>query len=190
MMQMLNKISLLQITKLAILGIFLLSMPYWGAKLPVATERAEAIIKAQNPSLSDSVSRRMAAAVTAHADTTGLDPLLILAVMKVESQFRPHVVSHAGAIGLLQIKHVAAKEVAKQFGVDYRSRDELFDPVTNIKIGAHYLAYLSKLFHADTVRMLTAYNQGPTRTRHLKNADSDYSRKVLKAFHQLSQSGV
>jgi soluble lytic murein transglycosylase-like protein len=70
------------------------------------------------------------------ARRTGLEPALLYAVAKVESDFRPQVVSSAGARGVMQIMPATARGV---FGVD---PDRLFDAATNIQLGARFLAKL------------------------------------------------
>lgn len=80
-----------------------------------------------------------------------LDPNLVLAVMAVESAYRPDVVSHANAQGLMQL----IPETAARFGVS-----DPFDPAQNIRGGARYLRWLLSLFEGDVTRTLAAYNAG------------------------------
>ncbi len=88
-----------------------------------------------------------------------LDPYLVLAVIKVESRFRPEAISHKNARGLMQITEKTGEWAAAKLQlVDY-SKDKLFDPETNIWIGCWYL---DTLFHEfeDTDLVLAAYNGG------------------------------
>ncbi|MEM9067889.1 MAG: lytic transglycosylase domain-containing protein [Myxococcota bacterium] len=73
------------------------------------------------------------------------------AVMRVESDYNPNVVSHAGAIGLMQLM----PRTAASMGV----RDP-FDPRQNILGGARYLRILANLFQGDLILTVAAYNAG------------------------------
>jgi soluble lytic murein transglycosylase-like protein len=75
----------------------------------------------------------------------------IRAVMRVESDFSPDVVSHAGAMGLMQLM----PRTAASMGV----RDP-FDPRQNILGGARYLRVLANKFNGDLVLTIAAYNAG------------------------------
>src|SRR5437773_120684 len=86
-----------------------------------------------------------------HADRYGVDPVLVRAVIQVESDFNPRCISRKGARGLMQLM----PETAKRYGV--RS---IFDPEENIHAGIHYLADLIEMFRSDLPRALAAYNAG------------------------------
>ncbi len=81
----------------------------------------------------------------------GLDPLLVKAMIKVESNFNPDAVSPAGAMGVMQLMPGTAERV----GVS-----DAFDPEENIKGGIKYLAMLMKLFDNNTTLALAGYNAG------------------------------
>ena len=86
-----------------------------------------------------------------HADRYGVDPVLVRAVIQVESDFNPRCISRRGARGLMQLM----PETARRYGV--RS---IFDPEENIRGGIHYLADLLEMFRNDVPRALAAYNAG------------------------------
>lgn len=86
-----------------------------------------------------------------YADRYNVDPVLIRAVIQVESDFNPRCVSRRGARGLMQL----IPETAKRYGV----RD-VFNPEENIRGGVHYLSDLLEMFHNDLSRTLAAYNAG------------------------------
>ncbi|MBI2359194.1 MAG: lytic transglycosylase domain-containing protein [Deltaproteobacteria bacterium] len=121
-----------------------------------------------------------------------LDPLLVLAVIEVESRFQLAAVSERGARGLMQIRPLVATALADQvdLGVDFADREihpeALDDPIINIKLGAFYLQYLHKRFR-DTKLALTAYNWGPTEIRNRLDMEEavplDYAMKVLSAYN-------
>ena len=86
--------------------------------------------------------------------TKFVSPSLALAVAETESSFRPHVVSHAGAIGVMQIMPATAYAM-------YKVRQEaLFDPKTNIRIGVQFLDHLIKKYNGRIDLALSHYNGG------------------------------
>jgi len=81
----------------------------------------------------------------------GLDPELVLAVVAVESGFRPGAVSPKGAQGLMQLM----PRTAASLGVE-----DAFDPAQNLDGGARHLGQLLTLYGGDLTRALAAYNAG------------------------------
>jgi soluble lytic murein transglycosylase-like protein len=86
-----------------------------------------------------------------YASKYRVDPTLVRAVIQVESDFNPRVVSHKGARGLMQLM----PGTASRFGVR-----KVHDPEQNIHGGVRYLGYLLRLFNDDLPRALAAYNAG------------------------------
>jgi soluble lytic murein transglycosylase len=95
-----------------------------------------------------------------YARAYGVDPFLLAAVMKTESNFNSRAVSERGARGLMQIMPDTGRWVARQLGESSFQPDRLFEPETSIKYGAWYLADLEKEFQGDTILILAAYNGG------------------------------
>ncbi len=81
----------------------------------------------------------------------GLDPELVLAVMGVESAFRPKAVSSKGAQGLMQLM----PGTATSLGVT-----DALDPAQNLDGGVRHLGSLLTLYGGDISRALAAYNTG------------------------------
>lgn len=104
-------------------------------------------------------------AVEQAAAETGLDPYLIVSVMRVESGFNPRAVSPRGARGLMQVMPETGAWVARQLGVDRFHPDQLFDPETSLRFGAWYLAHLQKVFGGRLAAALAAYNGGQANVR-------------------------
>ncbi|WP_075183146.1 membrane-bound lytic murein transglycosylase MltC [Pantoea sp. 1.19] len=99
----------------------------------------------------------------------GVDQSLILAIMQIESSFNPYAVSHADALGLMQVvQHTAGVDVFRLKGKGGKpSRSYLFDPQNNIDAGAAYLSilqdsYLNGISNTTSRRyaVITAYNGG------------------------------
>lgn len=89
------------------------------------------------------------------ARATGVVPAaLALAVAKEASDFNHHVVSATGEIGVMQIAPVVA---ASQYGV---SAEELWDPVTNVRVGLQYLSHLHSFYGGDWELALSHYRGG------------------------------
>ena len=88
------------------------------------------------------------------------DPYLLAAIIKAESNFDSQAVSAKGARGLMQIMPETGAWVAGQLGYASFKKDLLFEPETNIKFGAWYLADLDKEYDGSTILILAAYNGG------------------------------
>ncbi len=121
-----------------------------------------------------------AAEVRAAAARYKLPENLVRAVMKVESGYNPTVVSHAGAVGLMQL----LPDTAKAMGVK-----DLRDPNQSILGGARFLRILANRFRGDLVKVLSAYHAGSTRVKRRGGtpyaATDSYVRKVLGVYYAL-----
>ena len=100
----------------------------------------------------NSSSQTINAFIQAAATEHGVDPLLIKAIIKAESNFDPTAVSPKGAQGLMQLMPATAK--------DLQIADP-FDPLGNIVGGAKYLRSLLDSYEGDVELSLAAYNAGP-----------------------------
>ncbi|MBS4023198.1 MAG: lytic transglycosylase domain-containing protein [Dethiobacter sp.] len=89
-----------------------------------------------------------------------IDPLLVAAIIRVESKFHPDAVSRKGAIGLMQIMPSTAEWIAAQLDISDFSADMLFDPEINIRFGSWYLSSLAKEFDARLDVVIASYNGG------------------------------
>ena len=90
-----------------------------------------------------------------------VDAALVFSIMREESGFRPKVVSPVGARGLLQIMEPTGRRLAAAVGHEGFSPDDLFEPRTNIRLGAHYLGELTARFDGRLSAAIASYNAGP-----------------------------
>jgi Transglycosylase SLT domain len=91
--------------------------------------------------------------IAATAQAHGVDPILVKALIQVESGYRPKARSPRGAVGLMQIMPATARE--------YNVRNP-FDPKANIEAGVKHLkALLDRFGRERTELALAAYNAGP-----------------------------
>lgn len=85
-----------------------------------------------------------------------LDPVLVEAVVRVESSARPRAVSPKQAYGLMQLRVPTASELAGR----PVTIEELFDPALNLELGCRYLRQLLDRYGGDLRLALMAYNAG------------------------------
>ena len=91
--------------------------------------------------------------------TYSWDARIFHGLVREESNFNRHIVSHAGARGLSQLMPTTAKGVARWMGITV-SQDQLHDPKTNLKIGARYFESLVKRYGGDAYLAMAGYNAG------------------------------
>lgn len=91
------------------------------------------------------------------AVTAGIEPELAFRLIRVESVFNPRAASPAGAVGLTQLMPATARIFEPEV-----TRDELFDPDVNLRIGFRYLRTLIRQYKGDLKLALLVYNRGPT----------------------------
>src|SRR5437660_6161737 len=84
----------------------------------------------------------------------GLDPFLVLEIMRHESSFRPEVKSHKGAAGLMQF----IPSTGARFGIT-----DPHDPQQAIEGGCRYLVFLMNKFQGRLDLVLASYNAGEHR---------------------------
>jgi len=95
-----------------------------------------------------------------YAEQFKVDPLFVRAVMRQESIFDANIVSHAGAIGLMQVMPVTGKNIAAELKEKNFTADSLYNPEIAIRYGTSYLQRRLKQFNDDLVLTLSAYNAG------------------------------
>ncbi|MDT3670394.1 MAG: transglycosylase SLT domain-containing protein [Aromatoleum sp.] len=114
------------------------------------------------------------AAAEQHGRTSGIDPLLIVAMMAIESSFNPVAVSSMGAQGLMQ---VIPRYHMDKIG-DARGKNPLFDPQTNVRVGTQVLAEGLRRF--GSLQVALQYYGGA-----LSDPQARYANKVLAMKRRL-----
>ena len=89
----------------------------------------------------------------------GLDPYLLLSVMREESRFDPNVSSPAGAIGLMQLMPRTVHRLSRALSLTESSDEDIYRIELNLQVGAYYLKKLYSEFNA-VPPALAAYNAG------------------------------
>lgn len=97
-----------------------------------------------------------------YSSLNGLDPYLVASLIRQESAFNPNAVSHANAVGLMQLLPKVGKGVAKQEKIKHFSTQQLFTPTTNLRLGTKYFRSMVDQFGAFEYA-LAAYNAGSDR---------------------------
>jgi hypothetical protein len=132
--------------------------------------------------------RGVARTILEEAARAAMDPLLVLAVIQIESGFDPRAVSPVGAAGLMQL---LAPTMREELARSRLGAADPFDPVANVRAGVRYLDRMVDTFD-DLDLALMAYNAGPGRIRrHLREGGIperffSYPRGVSRARARLA----
>jgi len=111
--------------------------------------------------------------VLRYSEQSNVDPNLVFAIIKRESNFRVNAISDAGAKGLMQLMPSTAIDVSERIGFYEFSVDDIFEPAINIRLGTWYIAHLLDLFDGNLVNAIAAYNAGQGRINEwLQNPDN------------------
>jgi soluble lytic murein transglycosylase len=130
--------------------------------------------------------REVEEAVAHYAQEYQLSPALVMAVIKVESDFNPLVISKAGAVGLMQL----IPETAIQHGVK-----NLYDTRDNVAGGVKHLRYLLDRYHGNVRLALAAYNAGERKVDRYRQIPpyqetKSYVRKVMGFYRDYRMNSV
>lgn len=114
------------------------------------------------PGLADRIQYPLAPEFLADCDRprSGIDPLVLHAVIRQESRFQPDILSPAGAVGLMQLMPKTAAETARKEKMPKPRKKDLTHPEVNVRLGAAYLSRLLKGYRGDYFRAVAAYNAG------------------------------
>jgi soluble lytic murein transglycosylase len=101
--------------------------------------------------------------IKAESAKNNLDPYLVAALIRQESEFNPSAISHANAYGLMQLLPAVGKSMAREEGMRNFQTFQLLDPATNIRLGTRYLRQILNKFGGVPEYALAAYNAGNER---------------------------
>jgi soluble lytic murein transglycosylase len=157
----------------------------------VGQSELEALLQRVAKRLDQSLQAKLAEAVLTESERAGYDPLFILALVSVESGFRPHVSSERGAYGLMQLKPstfawIAGRNPDLGDGVAVSE-----DPVVDVRLAIRYFHWLERRFPRRE-EALMAYNAGPGRMRRYKRTGVPrtvraYPRKVMREYQRFAK---
>ena len=133
-----------------------------------------------------------------------LDPRLIAAVIRVETNYHPSAESYKGAVGMMQIMPPTAKSILQEREFEGLSLKDMEEPEVNIRVGTWYLAMLLNKHDQDVVKAVASYNAGPANVSDwlekgvwdgsLQTVDqipfgetSRYVRKVMYYYHKYQE---
>lgn len=110
-----------------------------------------------------------------------LEPALLRAVIRVESNFNHKATSRVGAKGLMQIMPLTAEELGNKKALDHRN------PRANILAGSNYLRRMIDEFRGDLKKAIAAYNAGPNAVKRHKGIPpyKETRNYVVKVLEQL-----
>ncbi|MCL2011205.1 MAG: lytic transglycosylase domain-containing protein [Cystobacterineae bacterium] len=138
------------------------------------------------------IRRQIAVAITEEAQLAGYDPLVVLALIEVESQFKLDAVSEKGAMGLMQIRPQTLEYLARRAKLKLPLQDIQADHALCIRLGVRYLRELHERF-GDFDLALMAYNAGPRRIRSAQerrrfSVYEKYPREIKRVFARMRQT--
>jgi len=149
----------------------------------------DSVLAKRAPELGLELRVQVSRAIAEEARRAGYDPLLILAIIDVESDFDLDAVSSRGARGLMQIQPVTLHWFAQKQGLRLTREEMAADPALCVRLGIRYLRSLQDRFGGDLTMALMAYNAGPDRIRQaLRERAVDpfrfYPRRVKRDFQR------
>ena len=121
-----------------------------------------------------------------------LEPALLKAIMAAESGFNPTAVSPKGALGLMQLMPATAERYGVAGDNKKTIGQKLFDPKTNIRLGARYLRDLRAMFPGKQDLVIASYNAGEGAVQKYRNTIPPYPEtrnyvQLVTQFYQFYQ---
>ena len=152
--------------------------------LPTDFEAIDSVLARRAPGLGLVLRKQLAIAIAQEAQRASYDPLLVLALIDVESDFQEEAVSAMGAKGLMQIKPTTLYFLAQKEGIRLSREEIAKDPTLSVRLGVRYLRSLHNQFGTLDLALM-AYNMGPNKLRaQLKLKDLERFRGYPKAVER------
>ena len=155
------------------------------------------IVKSRRPDMADADAWRMSEVIVAESSRHHFDPLLVLALIQIESDFQDAAVSPMGARGLMQIMPDTGRYLAEALHRERGLRPAVFrpesldDPLHNVRLGIYYLHGLRKQFQNIHLALI-AYNLGPGEVQNRIENDIEFSDQfaavVMDTYHSYKKS--
>jgi soluble lytic murein transglycosylase len=98
-----------------------------------------------------------------YSQANGLDPFLVASLIRQESEFNAGALSHANAVGLMQLLPKTGKTVAKQVKLKGYKAPQLYTPAVNLQLGTRYFKDMVDKYNGQFEYALAAYNAGTDR---------------------------
>ncbi len=143
------------------------------------------------PELGEEGAGCLAAVIVEEAASADLDPVLVFAIIEVESAWVQGAVSERGARGLMQLRPGTLESEAREAGLE---QGDPHDPVLNVRTGVRYFRRMVRAFGNPDLA-LVAYNTGPTRLSSYLRAVGEvpdslwtYARRVRREERRLRQA--
>lgn len=155
-----------------------------------AVVRVLGVLSRRAPALTPDMRERVAAAIVDESNRAGFDPIFVLAIIDVESDFQPEARSIVGAQGLMQIMPRTREYLREREGFTVSpGDDDSTDPVMSVRLGVRYLGWLKERYGTLDLA-LVAYNAGPGRMLEAQAAGEleryrGYVTQVFFEYHRL-----
>ena len=158
---------------------------------PKELVKVYSIVKSHRADIDDSEAWKVSEVIVDESLKRGLDPMLVLALIEIESRFQTSMISPVGARGIMQIMPATGRflmnAVGRELGIHsvaYRP-ESLDDPIINIRMGVYYLHGLRKQFRNLNLALI-AYNAGPadlqSRLENNQEISQEFATLVFDAY--------
>jgi soluble lytic murein transglycosylase len=166
--------------------------PRSSAVRPTDAALIDSVLAAHAPGLGLPLRRQLAQAISEESAAAGYDPLLVLALIHVESDFDEGARSPMGARGLMQMLPSTLAHVAEREGLHLSAEEVAADAALCVRLGVRLLRTFHDQFGSLDLALM-AYNAGPTRVRlALKEGDGEppargYARRVQREYRRFRE---
>jgi soluble lytic murein transglycosylase len=152
--------------------------------LPTDFGTIDGVLGRRAPGLGLVLRKQLAIAIAEEAQRASYDPLLVLALIDVESDFQEEAISPMGAKGLMQIRPTTLYFLAQKEGIRLSREEIAKDPTLCVRLGVRYLRSLHNQFGTLDLALM-GYNMGPNKLRaQLKLKDLERFRGYPKAVQR------